>query len=704
MIKVCLTPFGVTSPSMFRIAHALGTRAPKGVQIVVDASTADVQLLHTIGFDAKEKLRTKEYIVAQYCGSLCADDSRWQELWQGARFVWSYYDLAKHMPRGSRFVHTPLGLDNAFVKSAMRAEEADRSLLVMTSGRVTNEAAEAIQEVAMAVDRVKGQMVHLGPTVIEGWEGEYPSCWQAQEGISDQGLTQLYEECQFVSGLRHGEGFEMPVIEGLACGARPIVFERPDMRMWYDGIAEFVPECHGEELTDRIVHVFKNSAMGPVNSTLRRWVVEQFSWDAIAAEFWNAFIATRPIQVQVSGGKRRVLIIGDAGVSTGFAKGTHAAADALNVPYEVHVIALNHNGDPYPSAYPLYPAGAGGDPLGYGRVREKVTELGPAAILIQNDPWNFPDYMKHVGNVKTLGWVAVDGKNINGTKLAGLLKAIFWTEFGASEARKGGWDGPSAVVPLGVDLNAFNPMSIEERATLRETTCGELFRERGVPLDTFIVGSIGRNQLRKRLDLTIQYFSEWVQMKKVTNAMLWLQSAPTGDYAFDLADLCKYFGIADRVIAPQVNSRHGMSEQALRKVYNMFDVLFVTSLGEGFHLPSFEAMACGTPVIAPDWSALGELLAGNQMLVPCTAIAAHPRSSNTTIGGVMDRQGAIEALDLLYNDYARRREFGQNGMNFTAQDRFRWENVGAAIVREVAEVLGDSAVQLPKEQPALVTA
>ena len=43
--------------------------------------------------------------------------------------------------------------------------------------------------------------------------------------------------------------------------------------------------------------------------------------------------------------------------------------------------------------------------------------------------------------------------------------------------------------------------------------------------------------------------------------------------------------------APLAHGRHGMSETALCRAYNLFDVLFVTTLGEGFHLPSFEAMA-----------------------------------------------------------------------------------------------------------------
>ena len=40
----------------------------------------------------------------------------------------------------------------------------------------------------------------------------------------------------------------------------------------------------------------------------------------------------------------------------------------------------------------------------------------------------------------------------------------------------------------------------------------------------------------------------------------------------------------------------------------MFDVYVQTAGAEGFGMPILEAMACGTPVIAPDYSAMSELV------------------------------------------------------------------------------------------------
>ena len=47
----------------------------------------------------------------------------------------------------------------------------------------------------------------------------------------------------------------------------------------------------------------------------------------------------------------------------------------------------------------------------------------------------------------------------------------------------------------------------------------------------------------------------------------------------------------------------------MRLIYSAFDVLLFPSMGEGFGIPAIEAQACGTPVIATNFSAQTELVA-----------------------------------------------------------------------------------------------
>src|SRR6185436_15016970 len=65
-MKVFVQPTcGVTSTSMFRVAHALKKYKPIGVEVVQSQKEADLVVLHTIG--PWQQLPEQEYVVIQYC-------------------------------------------------------------------------------------------------------------------------------------------------------------------------------------------------------------------------------------------------------------------------------------------------------------------------------------------------------------------------------------------------------------------------------------------------------------------------------------------------------------------------------------------------------------------------------------------------------------------------------------------------------------
>lgn len=414
--------------------------------------------------------------------------------------------------------------------------------------------------------------------------------------------------------------------------------------------------------------------------------------------------------------KKKLLWVGDAVASTGFAKSTHRITDILQESgdYEVYILGLNYHGDPVMSGWPykvsrdrVFPCMPGGDYLGVNRVRGIADDIGADVVVIQNDPWNFDGYMRRLrgltkdgARVPVIGYVAIDGRNAAGTLLNGLDLAIFWTEFAEREARAGGFVGRSAVVPLGVDLGAYRPPT--DRHGLRQRLLGKALADRGLPPETFVVGVVARNQWRKRLDLTVQYFAEWVERRDV-EAALWVHSAPTRDDAWDISNLADVFGLTtpvDRLLLPYIpKDIHGVKESTMAEIYGIFDVLFTTTLGEGFWLPGFEAAACGTPIIAPKWSAIEEFFTNAALLVECSSIAIHPSQTNT-IGGVMDKDAAIVALDDMYADHDLRRETARRGMERVHEDRFRWDVQGARFLGLVNQVMADQVAPLETSEVA----
>lgn len=287
-MKVCVRPTGLHSRAMVRVEQALIEHAPAGLDFVHFPGEADLQVLHVIGPDALDELRAPRYALIQYCrtamhasdgSNLPVQGNPYEQMWQGAELTWSYYDLKGQCPN---FYFAPLGVDREFTKPF---KETTRDIGIMSSGFVSGPNAEAIEEVALAGWKTHLGVMHLGPLVIEGM-GLPSRGWKSVYNISDRLLAQYYRRCKWVSGLRHQEGFELPVLEGLMCGARPIVFDRVDMRQWYDGHAVFVPECDGVHLVQELVRVL-NTEPHAVTDMERKMLMRKFAWEPIVADFWE---------------------------------------------------------------------------------------------------------------------------------------------------------------------------------------------------------------------------------------------------------------------------------------------------------------------------------------------------------------------------------------------------------------------------------
>jgi D-inositol-3-phosphate glycosyltransferase len=375
--------------------------------------------------------------------------------------------------------------------------------------------------------------------------------------------------------------------------------------------------------------------------------------------------------------KMKMLWVGDAVCASGFARATHKTLDLGFVPkdWEIHVLGLNYLGDPHDYPYKVYPCYPGGDGFGVGRIKKLVTNFRPDVVVIQNDPWNFGEYLDEIENLRdtmvVLGAVAVDGLNCNTKDLNRLDGCVFWTQFALHEARACGYDKPAVVIPLGVDREVYKPL---DRVECR--------RDIGLPepqinLETaFILGNVNRNQPRKRLDLAVRIFCEWVKSRSIDDAYLYLHVAPTGDRGWDVKQLMKYYGVTGRLILVQPHIGQGISEEDLAKTYNAFNAMFTTTQGEGFGLTTLEGMACRIPQIVPNWSALGDWARDGTMMVPCGTTLSTPNYINV-IGGVPNEADMMAALDTLYYHPVLREEQAERGFQLACRPEFNWSVIAS---------------------------
>jgi glycosyltransferase involved in cell wall biosynthesis len=278
----------------------------------------------------------------------------------------------------------------------------------------------------------------------------------------------------------------------------------------------------------------------------------------------------------------------------------------------------------------------------------------------------------------------VDARNHpHSAELNKLAHVVCWTQFAVDELRDGGYTGSASVVPLGVDTELFRPT---DKETARQKTCPT-----DLPAGAFLVGVVGRNQPRKRVDLSIGYFAEWVLDYGIKDAYLYLHVAPTGERACDIRAVAAFYGpeLVGRVFVRAPESGVGANEAAMPLVYGSFDVCLTTTQGEGWGLTTHEAMACGVPCVVPDYSALGEWTRDAALKVPCTSTALSAPLDNYpyTIGGVPDRAATVAALHMLYSDPETRVEFSRRGLALAARPELQWSAVGAAFRRDLEAAL-----------------
>jgi hypothetical protein len=272
------------SIAMHRFNRELRRHAPAGVEFVGKPDSADLQVLDVVGMGSLEFLRHRDYVLLQHCFLTTEDPgdrSRgafWHPLFRDARLVVSFYDLPALLGVADfPFHRTPLGVDGRTFYDRRRTT---RPACVLTTGHDPN--GEAIRECREAARRIDQPMIHVGAPFDFMGDG----CLVVS-GVSDDEMARLYSEARYVSGLRRGEGFELPVIEGLACGARPICFDRPVYRDWFEDFAVFVPEAEPAELIDALTDVLHRPPV-PVSLAERDRVLDRFSWRRIAEEFWRA--------------------------------------------------------------------------------------------------------------------------------------------------------------------------------------------------------------------------------------------------------------------------------------------------------------------------------------------------------------------------------------------------------------------------------
>lgn len=197
-------------------------------------------------------------------------------------------------------------------------------------------------------------------------------------------------------------------------------------------------------------------------------------------------------------------------------------------------------------------------------------------------------------------------------------------------------------------INSFNYNSSNIGPTVNDSIDHDVFKPIGysksnhkekynITNDTFIIGSVMRNQKRKLIPDLLETFSKLTSLNKDKNIVLYMHTSYPDGLAWDIPSLlleyniahkvllsytctkCKHFFpnlfVGTKTICPRCHKmsavissvRNSVDESKLNEIYNLFDIYVQYSICEGFGIPPLEAASCGIPVITIDNEVMAEI-------------------------------------------------------------------------------------------------
>ena len=220
-------------------------------------------------------------------------------------------------------------------------------------------------------------------------------------------------------------------------------------------------------------------------------------------------------------------------------------------------------------------------------------------------------------------------------------------------------------IPHAVDEKNYFPLDEGERLKLKAKWNLQ---------DKFVVGSVFRNQGRKMADRMIKAFA--IFAKTHPDAILFMHTDPTDAAAvFDIRSLIARHKIQNRCVFSGMTFFKGIDYKDMNNIYNVMDVFFLSTSGEGFGVPTIEAAACGIPSVVTDYTTTKELLMDDGQCGIPVPICADITGSWTVERGIMDIDKAVEALTTLYDSKELREQYGKVGREKVLKN-YTWDVVG----------------------------
>ena len=227
-------------------------------------------------------------------------------------------------------------------------------------------------------------------------------------------------------------------------------------------------------------------------------------------------------------------------------------------------------------------------------------------------------------------------------------------------------------IPHGVDTNIFKPFTEEEKEK-HKAIMG--YDNKFVWLA--VATNTGMEKNWHGLFYAYKIFlTQNPEAKK--NSILHCQTNMHYPGGYDLEATAKMFGIAENIrFISGISLNAGLPPEEMAKLYNAADCYISSTMGESFHLPALEAMACGNPCIIPNHTTGPELVEEQKTGLLAELLKMKNGQEFGLTGPTISDKWLVDPVDMaekmseIYKSESLRKEFSKNAVEFAKN--FDWE-------------------------------
>lgn len=386
----------------------------------------------------------------------------------------------------------------------------------------------------------------------------------------------------------------------------------------------------------------------------------------------------------------RILIMTDSPfIPTGQARvGREIAVKLASHGHEMGYLGLFHRTDIFPNLpHNIQFWWTNDNEYGSNYLDTVVMQFQPEIVLTIGDFWNIGWIADH--NIcrtrrqfQWCSYIPVDGEPMNGGLPPGIIKAVedidipvAYTEYARRAVLKSVMDEETrlriSTIYHGVDTKVFKPADPAERMRTREKF--------GLQ-NKFLFLCVCRNQSRKNIPRLLHAWKKFSELPEFKGkVVLWPHMYFNDPAGWKIDDILKEQGLNNDSIMYYEQIAHGRShlhmlrEAELAQLYQISDA-FILPSGEGFGLPTFEAMASRLPCILINHSASAELGADGRAHLINDLYTQTWTGTYLTERPVPTLEAIVEAMGVLFHNKKYRDSLAQKGYDFATQ--YTWDRVG----------------------------